>query len=249
MFKDTDRPGAARSDAPLVSANDVVREWDRRHGEHRDAWMLGELVVLLGLGIWALVKAAWWVIRRLARYPVAGGVVMLVSGICALVYLDRGTFAAALPLALVAVALAFWRLVDREGWDRVVGLRVLASWRSWRIYGRRWRSVMTLTGLTDSYAGEDLVPKLLRVVARDGHDRLVVRMIEGQHPDDYTAAAERLAHSFGIRTCRVRRVVDARGLALPGVMWLDMHYRDPLAEPLPAIPLPADDANDVEGVS
>ena len=247
MFKDTDRPGAARSEVPLVSAEDVVREWDRRHGEHRDAWALGELVVLAGLGLWAVVKAVWWVLRRLARYPVVGGVAMLVSGFCALLYLDRGTFAAAVPLALVAVGLWFWRLVDREGWDRIVGLPVLASWRGWRIYGRRWRSVMTLTGLTDSYAGEDLVPKLVRVLARPGYDRLVVRMIEGQHPDDYTAVAERLAHSFGIRTCRVRRVLDERGLVLPGFMWLDMHYRDPLAEPLPAIPLPHDEPEDDEG--
>jgi S-DNA-T family DNA segregation ATPase FtsK/SpoIIIE len=228
-----------------VSAEDVVKEWDRRHGQHRDAWLVGELVVALGLAGWMVLKAAWWVVRHLVRFPVVSGAAMLVSGFCALMYLDRGTFAAALPLALVAVALAIWRLVDREGWDRLVGWRVLASWRSWRVYGRRWRSVMTLTGLTDSYAGEDLVPKLERVAARSGHDRLVVRMIEGQHPDDYTHVAERLAHSFGVRTCRARRVVDARGLAVPGVMWLDMHYRDPLAQPLPAIPLPADGDREV----
>jgi DNA segregation ATPase FtsK/SpoIIIE, S-DNA-T family len=246
MFKHKDRPGAARSDAPLVSAEDVVREWDRRHGRDKDAWLLGEVVVLLGLGVWMVVKALWWVVRFLAREPAVSGVAMFLSGLCALLYLDRGAFVAAVPLGLVAVALAVWRMVDREGWDRLVGWRVLASWRAWRIYGRRWRSVMTLTGLTDSYAGEDLVPKLERVVARDGHDRLIVRMIEGQHPDDYTAAAERLAHSFGIRTCRARRVVDHRGLAVPGAMWLDMHYRDPLVEPLPAIPLPAaDDGREV----
>jgi DNA segregation ATPase FtsK/SpoIIIE, S-DNA-T family len=228
-----------------VSAEDVVKEWDRRHGQHRDAWFVGELVVALGLGVWMVLKALWWVAGRLVRFPVVSGVAMLVSSFCALMYFDRGTFAAAAPLGLVAVALAVWRLVDREGWDRLVGWRVMASWRSWRIYGRRWRSVMTLTGLTDSYAGEDLVPKLERVAARSGHDRLVVRMIEGQHPDDYTQVAERLAHSFGVRTCRARRVVDAKGLTVPGVMWLDMHYRDPLAQPLPAIPLPADDDREV----
>jgi DNA segregation ATPase FtsK/SpoIIIE, S-DNA-T family len=241
MFKDTDRPGAARSDAPLVSAKDVVQEWDRRHGQHRDAWMLGEVVVVLGLGLWMLLKALWWAVRHLARSPLVSGVAMLVAGLCALVYLDRGTFALAALLGLTSAALAIWRFIDREGWNRLVGWRVLASLRALLVYGRRWRSVMTLTGLTDSYAGEDLVPKLERVHARPGHDRLTVRMIEGQHPDDYTAVAERLAHSFGIRTCRARRVIDARGLTVPGAMWLDMHYRDPLAHPLPAIPLPADD--------
>lgn len=242
MVKHTDRPGATRSDAPLVSAEEIVKEWDKRHGPDRDAWLLGELVVTLGLGLWMLAKAAWWLLGRLARYPQASLVVLMVAAVCGLTYLDNGAFGPAIVCGLVAVALAVWRRIDREQWDRLVGWPVLASWRSWRVYGRRWRSVMTLAGLTDSYAEQDLIPKLLRVEARPGFDRLTVRMIEAQHPDDFTEVAERLAHTFGALACRARRVVDDKGQAVPGVMWLDFHYTDALAGVVPAIPLPTVDA-------
>src|SRR5919108_4266147 len=70
--KDTGRRGAS---VPGVSAEDIVKEWDRRHGPHRDAWMLGEVVVVLGLGVWV-------VLRAVLRHPL----VALALGVVALSY-------------------------------------------------------------------------------------------------------------------------------------------------------------------
>jgi S-DNA-T family DNA segregation ATPase FtsK/SpoIIIE len=178
-----------------------------------------------------------WVVRFGARHPF----VALVVAVTGFVYWEAGEWAAGLLLGGLAAGMALWRRWDRESFTAAVTLRVRASWRSWRVYGRRWRSVMTLAGLTARFEDRVLAPKLHHVAVRDGWDRLTVQMIEGQRPDDYTAAAERLAHAFGAISCRARRVVANTGQVQPGVMWLDFHYHDPLADVVPAIPLPTPD--------
>ena len=235
--EDTGPRAAARTRTGLVSSRELLDEWDRRHGPDADLWALGELVV----GALAIVAAVvWWLLRRAARFPVVTVVVVLLG----LGYWEFGEVAPAVGCGLVAAVLVGWRLLDGASWNRVVGWRVRASWRSWALYGRRWQTVMALTGLTDAYEGHVLVPKLHHVASSAGRDRLTVQLVEGQHPDDFVDRAERLSHAFGATTCRARRVRNRKGQAVPGVVWLDFHYGDPLADVVPAVPLP--DAEDDE---
>ncbi len=88
-----------------------------------------------------------------------------------------------------------------------------------------------LHGLSDRVDGQGLVPKLRRVRCDATADRLLVRMLPGQSPEDYERAAEALAHASRTRDCRVR-------VHKPGWIWLELSRLDTLAIPVPALPVP-----------
>ncbi len=106
--------------------------------------------------------------------------------------------------------------------------RVWSNWRAWRTYGRHWDSVMVMTGLGDRYLGEDYVPVLVHARCRRDVDKLTVQLLQGQHPDEFAAQADTLAHTFGMLACRSR-------IAGPGVVTLEFLRVDRLAEPVAAI--------------
>ena len=58
-----------------------------------------------------------------------------------------------------------------------------------------------------------------------------VRLLQGQCTEDFERAAPELAHSFGATSCRVREQRPAR-------LWLEFTTSDPLAEAVPALPIP-----------
>jgi DNA segregation ATPase FtsK/SpoIIIE, S-DNA-T family len=125
-----------------------------------------------------------------------------------------------------------WRVIDGDTFSEFVTWRVWSSWRAWRTYGRHWDSVMVMAGLGDRYLGEDYVPVLVHARCRPDVDRLVVQLLQGQHPDDFARAADTLAHSFGMLSCRSR-------VAGPAVVVLEFARVDRLADHVPAIE-PAD---------
>ncbi|MEV7804505.1 FtsK/SpoIIIE domain-containing protein [Microbispora sp. NPDC088329] len=62
-------------------------------------------------------------------------------------------------------------------------------------------------------------------------DLVTVKMLNGQAVKDWTDRADHLAHGFGARSCRV-------SIARAGRLVLTLPRHDPLAEPLPAVPIP-----------
>ena len=104
--------------------------------------------------------------------------------------------------------------------------------RRWWRYERRWEAAMVLCDLGDRFGAASVLPRLRRFKVGRHRDRLNVRMLKGQTPDDYDRAAEALAHSFGAPTCRVR--ADR-----PGRVWLEFAHTDALARPISALPVPA----------
>jgi DNA segregation ATPase FtsK/SpoIIIE, S-DNA-T family len=64
-------------------------------------------------------------------------------------------------------------------------------------------------------------------------DRLTVRLVSGQSPANFADQAEALAHGFRVLLCRVLTTA-------PGAVILELVRRDALAEPMTALPIPAD---------
>ncbi len=60
----------------------------------------------------------------------------------------------------------------------------------------------------------------------------MVRLVSGQSPADFADQADGLAHGFGAHVCRVRS-------GRPGMVVLELVRRDALADPMPALPIPA----------
>ncbi|WP_433498916.1 hypothetical protein ACQP1K_00710 [Sphaerimonospora sp. CA-214678] len=126
-----------------------------------------------------------------------------------------------------------WFLLERDSFLRLVGWRLLAWWRLVFVYRRHWQPVMTVSGLGRYLRGRDYLPHLRRVTCDAWADRVSVKMLVGQAVKDWADRAEHLAHGFGAPSCRV-------AVARAGRLVLTFPRRDPLAVPLPAVPIPGD---------
>jgi DNA segregation ATPase FtsK/SpoIIIE, S-DNA-T family len=166
---------------------------------------------------------AWMIVRRpILGVPVVAFVVLVVL---------VGMHDAQALTIYALVVLGVWRLAHRSSYERLVGRRLRSSWVRWRVYQRRWRSTMAMSGLTKRYRLREHTPRLQRVVSTAWCDRVYVRLLQGQCTEDYERAAAELAHSFGARACRVREDRPAR-------LWLEFTTSDPLAAAVPALPIP-----------
>lgn len=185
---------------------------------------------VLRVPMWAMV--CWWACKAIVllvvvacRYWWLTGPALLLAGLWAR-FGWPGPLAA---LVIVAGTLAGWWAADRASFDRWVRLRMLGRWRRFW-YRRRWWSAMATAGLVVGFDGHELLPVLKKVTAGHGVDVLLVRMVTGQIPEDFSAKAERFAHTFGVAGVRVRPHQR------PGWVYLTMVRRDPLGglvAPLP----------------
>ncbi|MFF5206623.1 FtsK/SpoIIIE domain-containing protein [Streptosporangium sp. NPDC000396] len=181
-------------------------------------------IVTLVIFVWRLLAG---VVRLLWRHPVASVVVAVP---CALGWLYGWQWGVAL-VALVLLGLTVWGLVDRPSFLRLVGWRLLAWWRLVWVYRRHWQSVMIVSGLSRKVHGRDYLPHLIKVTCTSWADLVTVKMLKGQAVTDWSDRIEHLAHGFGATLCRVT-------VARSGRLLLTFPRRDPLATPLPAVPIP-----------
>lgn len=191
----------------------------------RPAVLKTPAIVTIVIFTWRLLAGA---VRLLWRYPIASPVVVTPG---ALSWLYGWQWGMAL-LVLVPVALTAWQLVDRVSFLRLVGWRLLAWWRRVWIYRRHWQPVMIVSGLGRHLWGRDYLPCLVRVTCTSWADLVTVKMLAGQSVKDWSDRIENLAHGFGATSCRVT-------IARSGRLLLAFPRRDPLAVPLPALPIPA----------
>jgi DNA segregation ATPase FtsK/SpoIIIE, S-DNA-T family len=173
-------------------------------------------------------KLLGWVIRLIARHPLAASVLAL----AAVIYLDLGWVILVALVLAVAVMLSAWWWFWPVTFSRWVGRPARGKWRTW-CYRRRWAAVMTIAGVAPWYQGRTLLPVLGKVAATRYTDRVHVRLVSGQSVADFAAHAENLAHGFGAMLCRVRS-------ARSGAVVLEFIRRDALAVLVPALPIPAD---------
>jgi S-DNA-T family DNA segregation ATPase FtsK/SpoIIIE len=175
---------------------------------------------------WPLVaRLVWWLLHRPALLVVLA--VLVALGMAA------GPVAPVVALVLSAVGLAVWPRLHPATFEATAGRVLLGIWRSGWAYGVRWRTAMMLTGLGGRLDGDEFVPRVVRVRAGRWSDRVVVRMLAGQHPADWARRTDALAHAFGARSCLVGEIPTR-----PGYLALTVGRADPLAAIVPPVPVP-----------
>jgi S-DNA-T family DNA segregation ATPase FtsK/SpoIIIE len=174
-----------------------------------------------------LIRLLWRIIRFAIRHPITDAVAAVTVLTWRLTGWPGLAIAADLAAGTGVVLWLFWPAL----FTRLVTGPVRARWRWWR-YRSRWGPVLTIAGLAPAYRGRTVIPVLGKVTVAGCTDRVTVRLVSGQSPADFAAQAEALAHGFGAILCRVLS-------AGPGAVVLELVRRDALAEPIPALPVPA----------
>ena len=185
---------------------------------HTPVWMIA---------VAQLARLLWRLGRFIARHPVAS--VIVGTMLTTWRYLGwSGPTALVLVLAVIAAA---WRRFWPASWFRLVAVPMRGRCRRWR-YLRDWVQVMTVARLVIASRSHLLVPVLGPVASTGCTDRLLVRMVAGQSPEDFGKHAVNLAHGLGALTCRIRT-------APPGHVIIELVRRDVLTAIIPALPIPA----------
>ena len=208
--------------------------------------MIGNLLRAAGI---KLLMATVWVLWSLVRRP--GLILPLAVLGCAIAALvDTATRVGWLPvvgstlgpLALVAGGLAAWWRFAPASFARFMGPtgrtagRMARNWVGrWLWYGLMWTFWMRRCGLTttDRHSGRVLAPRLVKVSSTPAMDRLLVRLPAGMAPSALEGSDEALANAMRASEARVRR-------HKPGMCWLELEKRNPLAKTISALPIPSD---------
>ncbi|MEQ4720170.1 FtsK/SpoIIIE domain-containing protein [Nonomuraea sp. B19D2] len=181
--------------------------------------------------ILTLIIFAWrllaGLVRLLWRHPVAM-LATLTPGALTLLY---GWQTALLLTTPVPAGLAAWALTNWTSFVHLIGWRLLAWWRLIWVYRRHWQPVMIVSGLGRHMWGRDYLPRLGKVTCTPWADLVTVRMLKGQSVKDWADRLDHLAQGFGSASCRV-------ALTRGGRLTLTFPRHDPLAECIPALPVP-----------
>ncbi|QIS09391.1 hypothetical protein [Nocardia arthritidis] len=188
---------------------------DRSHGHDvTDAiGMIGVHLMVLLIKLVA-VLVVWVVLFPMVSVPVAAAVVVGV-----LVGWGAGVAVGGVWVA----GMVLWRVRSPQTFERFLTARARSRFLRWWRYTRRWDKLMDACGL--AITRDDITRTPVLTVARIGDvvDRLRVRMLAGQCPDDYDNRTDRLAHAFGALECRA-------SIVGPGTVELVMRHGDSLAE-------------------
>ncbi|HEX6970211.1 MAG TPA: FtsK/SpoIIIE domain-containing protein [Micromonosporaceae bacterium] len=183
--------------------------------------------------LWAAVS--WWALRglgRLAVFYVRFWPATLPATVFVWLYLVFGWPGPVVLVLTVAGAAAVWWFGHRASCLRFGWWPLLARYRRWR-YGRLWHPAMVTAKLAVSFDSHTVLPVIRRVRCGAGVDQVTVRMVTGQIPDDYARAAERLAHTFGVR--QVKATAGPR----PDLVVLTLMRGDPLSAVVAPLPVAA----------
>jgi DNA segregation ATPase FtsK/SpoIIIE, S-DNA-T family len=180
------------------------------------------------IAIVQLVRLLAWLVRLIARHPVAA----TVAAVLILAWLNIGWLGLVLLFAWAVVVLTTWRYFWPSSFTRWIAGPARGKWRGWWCYRRRWAGVMAISGVAPWHQGRIILPVLGKVSATRYTDRVAVRLVSGQSAADFADRADNLAHGFGAMLCRVRT-------ARSGAVLLEFVRRDALAATVPALPIPA----------
>ncbi|MEV2226228.1 hypothetical protein AB0E01_41185 [Nocardia vinacea] len=169
--------------------------------------------------VWTLVKAVavlgWWVLLfPMVSIPFAAAVTIGAF---------LGPVAGAVVVGVFGAGMVLWRLRSPQTFERWITSRARTRFLAWFRYRRRWMRLMTACGLQAIYGDHTATPRLIGVRVGAFTDRVTLRMLPGQCPDDYSSRTAHLAHAFGVLECRATIVGPSR-------VELAFRHRDSLAE-------------------
>ncbi|GGT00123.1 hypothetical cell division FtsK/SpoIIIE protein [Planobispora rosea] len=180
-------------------------------------------IVTVLIALWRFLGGT---VRTIYRHPIA---CLLCLGLAWLIYSVGWQRALLLILAETGLLIA-WARLERASFCALVGWRLLAWYRWMWIYRRHWQPTMVISGLGRTSGGREFLPRLRKVTCDGWADTVRIKMLSGQSHEDWEKRAPHLAHAFGAPSCRVT-------VGKPGWLALTFPRRDPLAVPLPAIPI------------
>jgi hypothetical protein len=179
---------------PLVN---VIR------GERIDTAPLNVRTPIVQLPIWLVL--GWWLVKGAGRLAYLSCRYWYITGPALVLWWLYDSFGWYGPVGLVLVvsgALTGWWFWHRPSCERFAVWPAVGRWRR-MAYRRRWLPAMATTKLAVTFDKSMVLPVLLHVRCNGFADTLTVRMVTGQIPDDFAAASERLAHTFGALGARV----------------------------------------------
>ena len=175
-----------------------------------------------------LVRALVCLARACWRHPIGTALATVVL----VIQVTFGSAGLAMAIILTALVLLAWRYMRPRSYSRLVAAPARSWWRG-RVYAARWHGVMFVTGLAVRYETREVMPRLITVSATRCVDRVVVKLVRGQSPDDVADASDGIAHGLRVCSCRVR-------ISRPGFVILELVRRDTLAEVIPALSIPVE---------
>ncbi|QFU92938.1 type IV secretory system conjugative DNA transfer family protein [Amycolatopsis sp. YIM 10] len=196
-------------------------------------WTMLPNGVKLALSPVILTWLVCWVLFQLGRVVVRYPLLVTVAVLAGVLDAELGHWGLGIVAAGVVVLLVLWWWLHRDSFRRVVVPQPRTEYRRFAVYACQWRTVMRLTDLTKTSRGKEFRPKLGHLRSEGWRDRVRVKMIKGQAPEQWELRASGLAHSFKATGCRVR-------VRKPGRLELDFLHHDPLSKPVPVPALGAE---------
>ncbi|OJY45019.1 FtsK/SpoIIIE domain-containing protein [Pseudonocardia sp. 73-21] len=173
---------------------------------------------------WLLVKGVWktgrWMVRHWRTTLTAA---LLLGWLHWLGALSLGATVGGLALVLLG-----WRWLGRESFEPYAGRFLRGWWQRWMVYAPRMPGWLRACGLTVADSDNamtvqvtpfrrsavkpkpktrpDQLPRIVAVRSGGSWDEVHVRLVAGQTPEDFDAAARQLAVARGVTRCQIREL-------------------------------------------
>ena len=181
-------------------------------------------VAVVFITAWLLVKGVWktgrWMVRHWRTTLAAA---LLLGWLHWLGVISLGATVGGLTLVLLG-----WRWLGRESFEPCAG-RFLRSWgQRWMVYAPRMPGWLRACGLVVADSDNamtvqvtpfrrsavkpkpksrpDQLPRIVAVRSGGSWDEVHVRLVAGQTPEDFDAAARQLAVARGVTRCQIREL-------------------------------------------
>jgi S-DNA-T family DNA segregation ATPase FtsK/SpoIIIE len=207
-------------------------------------------VAVVFVTAWLLIKGAWklghWIVRHWRTSLTAAAVLLWCHFL--------GWPSLLITAAAIAVGLLGWWYLGHDSFEPLAGRRIRGWWLRWALYACKMPRWLRACGLTvadrdpgvhvqvnpfrrslvrpQATGRADEVPRVVGVRSGGSWDEVRVRLVPGQIPEDFDAAARSLAVARGVTRCQVRELG-------PNLVSIDYQRHDRLAAVVACRPLAA----------